>query len=182
MEGVRRCPGEVREAAVAIRNKTQRTHSSRGATSTTEKEPARASGQLPPPSQFYPQQASIPLPSTGFHPKSEKDYFAFVKATTQRRSRSHEKLVRIAGESLRSLGAEVTNLHPLDLLITSPLELLIEAKIAGKYGRARNCASECALHPRQPAEEPAQQAPDWHIVRRKCQIPPPRHNFHESEQ
>lgn len=66
---------------------------------------------------------------SGFRPKSEAEYVAVISAAVQRRTRSHEKLVRLAGEWLMARGAVITNAHPKDLEITSPLRVIIEAKV-----------------------------------------------------
>ena len=64
-----------------------------------------------------------------FVPKNEADYSAKISATIQRRTRTHEKLVRLAGEWLQSRGAVVANSHPKDLEIISPVSVIIEAKV-----------------------------------------------------
>jgi hypothetical protein len=64
-----------------------------------------------------------------FRPKSEADYTAIISATVQRRTRTHERLVRIAGEWLRAHGAAIANLHPKDLEIISPVSVIVEAKV-----------------------------------------------------
>ena len=64
-----------------------------------------------------------------FQPKSEADYTAVVAASVQHRTRTHEKLLRLAAQWLRVHGATVTNSHPKDLEIVSPVSVIVEAKI-----------------------------------------------------
>ncbi len=64
-----------------------------------------------------------------FRPKSDADYVAIIRGGEQRRSRKHEFLVRRAGEILRAKGATVSTPHPIDLLVTSPVEVLFEVKV-----------------------------------------------------
>ncbi|MBV9578552.1 MAG: hypothetical protein JO057_08185 [Chloroflexi bacterium] len=66
-----------------------------------------------------------------FKTKDEADYLAVIRASVQRRTRSHERLVRQAGEWFRQHGATVSTPHPRDMLITNPGSVLIEAKIVG---------------------------------------------------
>jgi len=68
-------------------------------------------------------------PPTRFQPKSEADYTAVISATVQRRTRTHEKLVRIAGACLTARGFTVSNPHPKDLEIISPVSVIVEAKV-----------------------------------------------------
>ena len=65
-----------------------------------------------------------------FRPKSEADYTAVISAAVQRRTRTHERLVRLAGEWFKARGARVTNSHPKDLEIASPVRVIIEVKVA----------------------------------------------------
>ncbi|MBW2535364.1 MAG: hypothetical protein JRI55_27980 [Deltaproteobacteria bacterium] len=62
--------------------------------------------------------------------KDETDYLATVKGGAQRRSRRHERLIRIAVERLQRHGAAVSTPHPRDLLISMPVSVVVEAKIA----------------------------------------------------
>jgi hypothetical protein len=64
--------------------------------------------------------------------KRSDDYVAVLKGGTQRRTRAHEALVRSAGEAFQAAGASIATPHPLDLLITSPLEIIVEAKSVGE--------------------------------------------------
>lgn len=64
----------------------------------------------------------------GFQPKNDKDYEVIVRGGAQIRSRSHETLVGRAAIWLQALGASVSNPHPIDLLVTNPCRLIIEAK------------------------------------------------------
>ncbi len=63
-----------------------------------------------------------------FNPKSNADYVALIRGGKQRRSRSHETLVRTVGEWLRERGQVVSTPHPIDLLVESPIRVIIEAK------------------------------------------------------
>jgi hypothetical protein len=69
--------------------------------------------------------------ASDFRPKSDEEYEALIRACIQVRSRAHETLVRKAGEWLQGLGATVSNPYPLDLLISKPRNLIIEAKRVG---------------------------------------------------
>jgi hypothetical protein len=64
-----------------------------------------------------------------FNPKSSDDYVAFIQGGAVRRTRTHEKLVRVVGEILSHAGGKVTNPHPIDLFLESPIPVLFEAKI-----------------------------------------------------
>jgi hypothetical protein len=84
------------------------------------------------------QLAEIPLivepllvddDSGEFVPKSSDDYSAEVQAGIQRRTRKHEALVAQAADFLEKNGANVSNPHPIDLLVTSPTVVIFEAKI-----------------------------------------------------
>lgn len=66
--------------------------------------------------------------STNFSPKDEGEYLAEIRAGKQRRTRNHEKLVRVVGEYLQGAGAEVSTPHPIDLLMTKPMVIIFEAK------------------------------------------------------
>jgi hypothetical protein len=82
--------------------------------------------------------APQPAPSSSavaqpvFKTKNEADYLAVIRASIQKRTRSHERLVRQTGEWFRQRGAAVSMPHPRDMLITEPLCVLIEAKIVGE--------------------------------------------------
>lgn len=69
--------------------------------------------------------------TSAFAPKSDTDYIATIRGGVQRRSRSHERLVRLAGEALQRAGAIVSTPHPIDLLVTTPLPIIVEAKTVG---------------------------------------------------
>jgi hypothetical protein len=69
--------------------------------------------------------------ATAFNPKSDAEYIAMVRGGVQRRSRWHERLVRLCGEALQRAGATVSTPHPLDQLMTSPLSVIVEAKTSG---------------------------------------------------
>lgn len=76
--------------------------------------------------------ADQPVPTAAlpeFHPKSEADYTAVITATFQHRTRTHEKLVRLAGEWLTARGIVIANAHPKDLEIIAPVSVIIEAKV-----------------------------------------------------
>lgn len=47
----------------------------------------------------------------------------------QHRTRTHEKLVRVAGEWLKANSLVVANVHPKDLEIISPIPVIIKAKV-----------------------------------------------------
>jgi hypothetical protein len=70
--------------------------------------------------------------NSGFCPKSDSDYVAFIQGGTQQRSRSHETLVRRVGEYLRKLGASVITPHPIDLQMLAPYSVIFEMKIVDK--------------------------------------------------
>jgi len=67
-----------------------------------------------------------------FRPKDEADYTAVISAAVQRRTRTHERLVRLAGEWLKGRGALVTNTHPKDLEILSPVRVIVEVRAVGR--------------------------------------------------
>ena len=67
-----------------------------------------------------------------FDPKDDSDYEVIIRGGKQRRTRGHESLVREAGLALQAIGATVATPHPIDLLITSPREVIVEAKTTGK--------------------------------------------------
>lgn len=73
-----------------------------------------------------------PAPNPLFQPKNEADYTAIISATVQHRTRTHEKLVRLAGEWLKARGFTVATPHPKDLEIISPVSVIIEAKVVGQ--------------------------------------------------
>lgn len=62
--------------------------------------------------------------------KNDEDYFVTIKATCQRRSRQHERLVRSAAAWFSQRGAKIQTPHPIDLRIVHPKTLIIEAKLA----------------------------------------------------
>jgi hypothetical protein len=61
--------------------------------------------------------------------RNATDYFAFVSARVERRSRKHEALVNRTAIWLQNAGATVELQFPIDLLITAPVKIIIEAKI-----------------------------------------------------
>jgi hypothetical protein len=75
------------------------------------------------------EQSVSPVSVPRFQPKSDADYTAVISAAVQRRTRTHERLVRIAGEWLSAHGLAVSNSHPKDLEIVSPVSVIIEAKV-----------------------------------------------------
>jgi len=77
--------------------------------------------------RFDPEKAT-------FQPKSSAPYEALVRASVQRRSRNHERLVACVGEWLKSRGATVTTPHPLDLFVARPVPMIIEAELTGPRG------------------------------------------------
>jgi hypothetical protein len=78
---------------------------------------------------------NLPAVRNGFFtPKSDEEYSAFICGGVQTRSRSHEKLVTAAAEFLLKQGASISNPHPIDLLMLTPLKIIFEAKAAGKCG------------------------------------------------
>jgi len=79
--------------------------------------------------QVSPEQSPPTSPLARFQPKSEADYTAVITGTVQRRTRTHEKLVRIAGEWLQARGLQIASPHPKDLEIISPMSVIIEAKV-----------------------------------------------------
>jgi len=85
-----------------------------------------------------------------FQPKSEADYTAVISATVQHRTRTHEKLVRVAGEWPKARGLVVANPHPKDLEIISPVSVIIEAKVVCK--RDPLFAAREAVRPLPPLE------------------------------
>jgi hypothetical protein len=68
-------------------------------------------------------------PVPGFHPRSESNYTAIISASVQHRTRTHEKLLRLAGEWLQAHGVSITNPHPKDLEIVAPVSVIVEAKV-----------------------------------------------------
>ena len=75
-----------------------------------------------------PPTSSVP---PDFRPKSDADYTAIIASGVQRRSRKHERLVREAGQWLRDRGVVISNRHPKDLELISPVSVIVEAKIVG---------------------------------------------------
>jgi hypothetical protein len=67
-----------------------------------------------------------------FRPKRDTDYTAVISATVQHRTRSHERLVRFAGQWLQARGVVIANQHPKDLEIISPVSVIVEAKVVGR--------------------------------------------------
>src|SRR5262249_50812667 len=83
--------------------------------------------------EVYPSADEI-APTGTFKPKSEEDYVAIIKASVQRRSRSHERLVRLAGEFFVARGEKGITPHPLDLVMTKPASVIFEAKPVSRFG------------------------------------------------
>ena len=81
-------------------------------------------------------EAALPRASApgqaGFQAKSDEDYKAFIRGSIQIRSRSHEKLVNTAANWLQEKGATVSNPHPIDLMMTLPQKIILEAKVVGE--------------------------------------------------
>ena len=77
---------------------------------------------------YLPSAVSDTWTSAEFRPKADRDYVAVIKSAIQRRSRAHKTLVRVAGKLLNKAGAAVTTPHPRDLLISIPVQLIVEAK------------------------------------------------------
>jgi hypothetical protein len=50
-------------------------------------------------------------PLSGFQPGSEADYTAFISASVQHRTRTHEKLLRLAGEWLQAHATQRGSCH-----------------------------------------------------------------------
>ncbi len=66
-----------------------------------------------------------------FKPKNDQEYFAWIRGGLQKRSRNHEKLVTQAAAFFRKQGFSISNRHPIDLSIDSPLKIIFEAKLVG---------------------------------------------------
>jgi hypothetical protein len=94
--------------------------------------------RLAPLGETYPSAPSrVDALKAVFKPKSAEDYIAIIQASVQRRSRSHERLVRLTGEWLQASGAEVVTPHPVDLLMVKPRKVILEAKVTcGRPGAA----------------------------------------------
>lgn len=71
-----------------------------------------------------------------FKPKNDEEYKALICGGIQSRSRIHEKLVKSAAEYFSTQGAQVSNPHPIDLLMLAPVKIIFEAKAAGRCGAA----------------------------------------------
>ncbi len=67
-----------------------------------------------------------------FAPKSDSDYVVLLSASRQLRTRRHEKIVREAGGYLQRNGGKVSTLHPIDLSLHTPLDIIFEVKIVGE--------------------------------------------------
>jgi len=80
--------------------------------------------------ESHPEILNKPIATSEFKAKSAEEYSAFIRGGVQRRSRNHEKLVSIAADFFRGKGAIVSNPHPIDLLLHTPLNVIIEAKVA----------------------------------------------------
>lgn len=63
-----------------------------------------------------------------FRFKNESDYEVQIKSEKQRRTRRHEYLVRVVGESMALRGAKVSTPHPIDLCETEPAVVIFEVK------------------------------------------------------
>lgn len=96
------------------------------------------------------EQSTPDGPLSGFHPKSEADYTAFISAAVQHRTRTHEKLLRLASEWLQAHGFTVANQHPKDLEITAPVryrggEGHASARSAARRERSRRSAARVQI-------------------------------------
>ncbi len=83
--------------------------------------------------EFVSSVVAVPrvLADGSFTPKSEAPYTAKIREHVEHRTRGHERLVREVGSWLQAQGATVTTPHPIDLKITDPIEVIIEAKTVG---------------------------------------------------
>jgi hypothetical protein len=61
--------------------------------------------------------------------KNEEDYVVRISAGVERRSRKHERLVRMAAEYLSKHCNGLVTPHPIDLRIIQPKNVIIEAKL-----------------------------------------------------
>jgi hypothetical protein len=87
----------------------------------------------------HPDKFNVPAPppegdgtsGTVFQPKDSGDYFAWIKAHTQRRTRKHEELVNSFAKYAQGKGwhASTKGMHPRDLVLDKDgKHLLVEAK------------------------------------------------------
>jgi hypothetical protein len=67
-----------------------------------------------------------------FAPKSSEQYLAIVSQAEQRRSRIHEDLVNKVAKLLARPGVRVQNPKPIDLLVSTPHPVIIEAKTCAR--------------------------------------------------
>ena len=79
---------------------------------------------------------SLSAPPEDLSIKDESDYWAFIKGGRQRRTRNHERLIRLAVERLQDRGAKVSTPHPIDLRMIEPIGAIIEAKVVGRFSPA----------------------------------------------
>jgi len=61
--------------------------------------------------------------NTGMRLKKEDEYFAIIMAGRQRRTRNHERLIRLAAEILQRTSCSVQTMHPFDMIMTKPLHI-----------------------------------------------------------
>jgi hypothetical protein len=106
-----------------------------GELSALEERLAGVEERLAPMAEWYsgagePESSGKPEPLTI---KNSEDYFAFVKGGQQRRTRNHERLIGQAVEQLKARAAKVSTPHPIDLRLTEPAAVIIEAKIVGRF-------------------------------------------------
>ncbi len=80
---------------------------------------------------YVPPAVSDTWTSAEFKPKADGDYIVVIKSAIQRRSRAHERIVRVAGELLQMAGAVVATPHPKDMTLSFPVQLIVEAKVLG---------------------------------------------------
>jgi len=57
---------------------------------------------------------------------------AVITVTVQHRTRTHERLVRLAGEWLQARGLQIASPHPEDLEIVFPISVIMEVKVVRK--------------------------------------------------
>lgn len=81
--------------------------------------------------ESHPEILNKEIAAPEFKPKSAEEYSAFIRGGVQRRSRNHEKLIGVTADFFRSRGVIVSNPHPIDLLLHTPLNVIIEAKVVG---------------------------------------------------
>lgn len=99
----------------------------------TLKDQLAANRQVRTSSRSAKQRAAAPTPTPVFKPKDSSEYVAQVQGSTQRRSRTHEALVKEFGEAVIASGRRAaTNVHPRDLTVDGVnSHWLVEAKTVG---------------------------------------------------